>query len=826
MTPPEAISAPGSPARRSQSEQFFRTDAVRADLGSRTVRGGMVTALSQGVKQLLSIGSIIILSRLLTPEETGLVAMVLVISGLMNMLNDMGLAGATIQRPEINQAQVSALFWINAALGLALTLLTIACAPLIALFYGQPELTMIMIVLSINFVCGGLSVQHRALLRRQMHFTALGLIEVVSMLVCTVAAVVIALPPIRLGYWSLVVLNMQYPIMMLGTWLACRWMPSRVFWADDVRDMVTFGLNLTGFRVATYAARNVDNLLIGKFFGPVALGLYTRAYSLLLLPLGRINEPVAAVAVPALSRLTDQPERYQQAYRRIVSTLCVVTMPLVAFMVGAADWLVLVLLGPQWIDSSYLFVLLGVSGLIEPFTYTLSWLYTSQARTAEQFRYGIYNTILTLLSILAGLPWGPTGVAAAYGICGLLIRTPLAFAMAGRAGPVKVRDLYALSVPYLRISTAIMVALLGYRLIAVASPLANFLIAAVITAVVTLVMMALTVSGRQTLGDMLHMAAQAKLVPERKRVVRRIDTPPITAYAHVASTPFPVTGQIASQIRWRITSLVGGIGIGVAIGIVSVVLIRPPAPATPAGATPVPVDPLVNVTRVPASSGSADAPVQNAGASNAATSLPTAATSAAGVPAPATKTAASPLGAPGGFIEYTVQQGDILKELEERFQVPVSVILANNEIANPESLVVGQVLRIPQATAVSAANGGFLNHTVVAGDTLFELAQRYSVSVEAILAANEIPNPESLNIGQVLRVPRGISSGDAAQAAPPNAPTAVPVPYVEYTVQPGDILFRIAQRQGVAMEEIIAINDIPNPESLVVGQVLRIPRQP
>jgi LysM repeat protein len=158
--------------------------------------------------------------------------------------------------------------------------------------------------------------------------------------------------------------------------------------------------------------------------------------------------------------------------------------------------------------------------------------------------------------------------------------------------------------------------------------------------------------------------------------------------------------------------------------------------------------------------------------------------------------------------------------------VPVSVILANNEIANPESLVVGQVLRIPQATAVSAANGGFLNHTVVAGDTLFELAQRYSVSVEAILAANEIPNPESLNIGQVLRVPRGISSGDAAQAAPPNAPTAVPVPYVEYTVQPGDILFRIAQRQGVAMEEIIAINDIPNPESLVVGQVLRIPRQP
>lgn len=272
--------------------------------------------------------------------------------------------------------------------------------------------------------------------------------------------------------------------------------------------MLAFGGNLTGFRLVSYIARNLDNLLIGRFYGPVQLGLYTKAYGLLLLPLQRVNTPIATVSYPALARLMDSPARYRQTYTRIVTTMCLVTMPFVAFMIGTSDWVVLTLLGPRWIESARMFAWLGVSGLVEPFSSTAVWLFSSQGRGREQFQWGIISTVIIIGSIIMGMPWGPVGVAASYGLAGLFIRTPVLFWMAGRVGPVSIKDLYLGIAPLVCVCCAILLSLLAFRAWgAGANILVNLVVAAVITVIVTLAVLVMLPSGRIALRDLRALPA-------------------------------------------------------------------------------------------------------------------------------------------------------------------------------------------------------------------------------------------------------------------------------------------------------------------------------
>lgn len=488
-------------------ERFFQTDHIKADIKVRTARGGAVIAVSQIVKQALSVGSAIILARLLGPENMGLIAMVTVLTGFIESFNDLGLSAATVQRAEINQQQVSTLFWINVALSTALALLTAALAPVNAWFYAEPRLALVTLVLASDFIFTGLTVQHRALLRRQMMFSSLAVIDILSTIVSISVGVSAAMS--GFGYWSLVLMKLGgIPIELIGAWTLCRWRPGKPARTEGLRSMIAFGGNLTGFRLVTYIARNLDNVLIGRFFGAAQLGLYTRAYGLLLLPLRRINEPFAGVTWPALSRLTDSPDRYRQAYTKMVASLCLISIPLIAWMMGAADWFILVLLGPEWVAASQIFVWLGISGLIEPFSSTTGWLFVSQGRTREQFYWSIISTIITVASIIAGLPWGPVGVAAAYGLVGLLIRTPLLFWLVGRSGPVSVKDLYLDLAPFAAVAGAILLSLFAFRLwLAGPSPLINFIISIGIAGFVSLIVLVALPRGRDALRNLVTLPA-------------------------------------------------------------------------------------------------------------------------------------------------------------------------------------------------------------------------------------------------------------------------------------------------------------------------------
>ena len=301
------------------------------------------------------------------------------------------------------------------------------------------------------------------------------------------------------GYWALVFNQLALALVMIvGSWTACWWRPGLPSRASGVRSMISYGGNITGYSLMSYFSRNVDNLLLGKFWGAYQLGIYSRAYQMLLMPMAQINAPLMSVAVPALSRLSDAPARYRAAYLKILAKIAMLTMPGVVFMIATSDWLVLFLLGPQWRGTSRIFVLLGLAAFMQPVSRSVLWLFTTQGRAREMFKWGVMGAIIAVGSIVAGLPWGATGVAASYATTDLLISTPLLFWYAGRKGPVRAGDFYRTIAPSLGASICALAALLVVRpwLEAWPSLIMRLSVALIITIVVSVLVYAALPAGR------------------------------------------------------------------------------------------------------------------------------------------------------------------------------------------------------------------------------------------------------------------------------------------------------------------------------------------
>jgi PST family polysaccharide transporter len=482
-------------------EQYLRTDHLESTLRATTIRGGATTLASQAFKFLLSFASTMVAARLLTPGDYGLVGMVTVITGLITTLSHMGLSAATVQCAALTHRQVSTLFWANAALGVAMMALVSALAPFIAAFYSEPRLFGIAVTLSAAFALSGLSVQHLALLRRQMRFSRLAAIEIGGLLMSI--SVLLAAAWMGYGYWSIIFMSLsQTAGTLIGAWIACGWRPGRPARLSEIRTMLAFGGNVTGYTLVNYLARNVDNLLIGRFFGPQKLGLYDKAYSLLMLPLHQINAPITAVAIPALSRIAGHAQRFRDYYIRMAGLVCLITMPLAAFVLATGDWVVLIALGPQWEESGRIFAWLGLAAFVQPIAHTTGWVFVSQNRVREQLRWGLVGSSLSVASIVAGLPWGPVGVAAVYSISGILIRTPLLFRWASVPGVLTARDYYMTAAPYALASTVAVAAIAGMRsVIAFVHPILGLASAALLAAIVILLTLWTLPSGRRALFD-------------------------------------------------------------------------------------------------------------------------------------------------------------------------------------------------------------------------------------------------------------------------------------------------------------------------------------
>jgi len=496
----------GAPLR-SDPDAYLRTDHLRHDFAGRSVRGGIVTVGAQILKVVAQFGVTIVLARLLRPEAFGLVAMVAVIVAFLELFRDFGLSAATVQRETITHADVSALFWVNVGLGVTASLLMILLAPLLARFYREPALVDVTLWLGVGFVLSGLSTQHLAIMRRQMRFTTLAMIlmwsEIIGMCVAVIAAYDGA------DYWALVVQRLVWVLCIaVGAWVFCPWRPGRPAGLGRVRDLLRFGSHVTGSTLFGTFARNLDQVLIGWYWGATPLGLYERAYKILMVPINNLNAPLFSVAMPTLSRLVNQPARYRRAYLSTVEKLNMVTMPCAALLIAAPALVVRVLFGEQWLAAAPIVAWLGVAALYHPMGYTCSWLFMTQDRTAEMFRWGLIGSALNAAFIVGGLPFGPVGVAASFAVGGLAVRMPVVFWMASRHGPVSLGNMVHSMLPSGVASILIVGALWSLRgagLLALDSPLRSLAVAIAVTAIVALACFASLPQSRQALVEFARL---------------------------------------------------------------------------------------------------------------------------------------------------------------------------------------------------------------------------------------------------------------------------------------------------------------------------------
>jgi O-antigen/teichoic acid export membrane protein len=393
------------------------------NLKEKVIRGGLAKACAQGGNFALRIGSLMVLARLLAPKDFGLVGMVTAITGVLSLFRDFGLSSATVQHGHVTDEQISTLFWINMAVGMILGLILMSMAPVVVAFYHEPRLFWVSIILASAFIFNGAGVQHTALLERQMRFTALATIDIISLVFST--AIGIGMAAAGFGYWSLVVAAVSVPLVTtLCLWFTTGWTPGRPRLRVGLHSLLRFGGGFTLTNLIVYVAYNMEKVLLGRFWGADALGLYGRAYQLVNLPTDNINGAFWGVAFSGLSRTRDDPSRFKSYFLRGYSLVLALTIPITIGAALFARDLILVVLGPKWNGVVDIFRLLAPTILIFALINPLAWLTFSLGMVGRNLKIVSVLAPLVIGGYVVGLPYGPKGVAFAYSAVMVLWAVP------------------------------------------------------------------------------------------------------------------------------------------------------------------------------------------------------------------------------------------------------------------------------------------------------------------------------------------------------------------------------------------------------------------
>ena len=377
------------------------------------VRGAGVTVLSGGLVQAIQVIATVVLARLLTPEDFGVVAMVTTFSLLFLNFGLNGFTEAVLQREEIDHFLVSNLFWINLAAGLLLTAGFAAAGSLVARFYSNPRVTPVAAGISATILITSTSVLHLALLKRAMHFFAVSVNDIVARAISVAASILLAWA--GWGCWALVAGAVAQSLSTsLGAFTLCRWVPSRPRRVAGTASMVRFAMHVYGRFSLNYCARNMDNALVGWRFNAQALGFYKKAYDLFALSAPLFVQSLTSVAVSALSRLKRDSHEFRRYLLSALSLAAFVGMGLGTDLTLVGKDVIRLLLGPAWEPAGRIFTFFG-PGIGMMFIYgTHSWIHLSIGRADRWLRWTIFELAVTGLLFVLGLRWGPAGIALAW----------------------------------------------------------------------------------------------------------------------------------------------------------------------------------------------------------------------------------------------------------------------------------------------------------------------------------------------------------------------------------------------------------------------------
>lgn len=408
-------------------------------LNNKILTGAKWLAISQAGRQLMQFLTTIVLARLLSPTDFGMIGMATVVVGFVGIFKDLGTSAAIIQREELTDVLLTSVFWLNITFGILATMVLFLCAPFAAIYYHENMITPLLRTLSLTFLISSITIVHLGIAERNLAFNMIVKVEIIATLVGSVVGIGFALT--GAGVWSLIYQSLAVTsVTTVLLWQFSTWRPSGLPRLVEIHSVSKYSLNLVGFNVLNYLTRNVDYFLIGRYLGAESLGCYTLAYRLMLYPLQTISTVLGRVMFPAYSQIQQCNSRFRIIYQKVARIIAVITFPMMVGLMAVSRPFVLTVFGYKWQPVIILIIIFGPIGMMQSVGTTVGAIYQAKGRTDWLFRWGIASSIVVVTGIVIGLKWGIVGVALGYVVATALITYP-SFSIPFRLIGLQVRQL-------------------------------------------------------------------------------------------------------------------------------------------------------------------------------------------------------------------------------------------------------------------------------------------------------------------------------------------------------------------------------------------------
>jgi O-antigen/teichoic acid export membrane protein len=411
-------------------------------IGQIALQGGLKMLLSQSVKLFVQIASIVVLARLVTPEDFGLVAFLTSIFAFVGLFSEFGLTMAIVQREQIEEKDLNTLFRISAGIGILLLLCIGVAGLLTSWISGDARYQWIFGIFAAMFFLKSLSTVPQGLIRRRLQFGFLSLQEAGTFLFGALAAVAIATQ--GRGILALMAFQFIPGLLICGSsWIFAGWRPQRSAGSiQEASSYFSFGGAFTLVEIANTVCKHIDNLLIGKVWGMELLGQYTRAYALMLAPLNQVMGPIGTVLIPSFSRIHQNETEFKKLTTALFISFVGLTAPAAAFLIVYSTPVIHLLLGPGWEVAQKIFWWFAIAVFCKPLGCHIYWIFVSCGQMRQMMRWTTINMALTVCAILAGLKYGPIRIATLFSISEIALQIPIAIYLVGKTKLIPVGKWY------------------------------------------------------------------------------------------------------------------------------------------------------------------------------------------------------------------------------------------------------------------------------------------------------------------------------------------------------------------------------------------------
>jgi polysaccharide transporter, PST family len=419
--------------------QLVLASNSQSNLAAKSSAGVSIIVVAQILSIAIQIANTMLLSRILEPDDFGVVAMAMVITGFVSLFADMGLSVAIVQNQNLDQNTANVLFYTNLIAGIAAMFVCLLFSPLTSIIYGDERVKWVVIGMSLVIPVSAATVQYEALMSRNMRFRENQMIGIGAKLFATIISVLLA-AYLNCGYWSLVgAYHIAAITKLIGLLVLCQWRPSSECNWTSARSSFKFGLYLTGFNFTLFLSRQIDVALIGYFWGARETGFYSRAYQLMLIPLNSISGPLSSVFIPVLSKVQSEPQRWRNVFIKAFRVSATCGCACAASLTVVSDLVVEIVCGAGWNETALIFRWLSFAMICIFPLGAMAWAFVSLGRTKQFFWWGII-TLATLAPVFAlTAKHGALYVAVGYCIAVWLL-TPACFYLALSGTPVSFGD--------------------------------------------------------------------------------------------------------------------------------------------------------------------------------------------------------------------------------------------------------------------------------------------------------------------------------------------------------------------------------------------------